>query len=224
MHLYSKFKEYVLSEFAKVKPLTGRERVWYIWEYHKFRIAVGIFVIALLVSILCNVFSSAKIYLNNASINLANVMADDCVSLTTDAQMAMGLEKREEITLSSFYLTDDPMERTMGLQSLWVRIAANDLDLMFMPESDFYDLETLDIYANVEEILPLELWKAVEPHAIYVTDSASGEEYPAALDITDVPAIKSCGFTAESVVVCVSPTSRNLENCSAMIAYLFELD
>ena len=84
-------------------------------------------------------------------------------------------------------------------------------------------MESANIYCNIKQLLPAKLWDAVKSYAIYVTDTETGSEYPAALDITFVPAIDRCDFITDSVVVCFSPTAQHLENSCAMIAYLFGL-
>lgn len=227
MHLYQKAKEYFRNELGKLKPLSCKDRLWYIWEYHKFRIVVAVFVVSVLTSVLCNIFSPAEIYLSNATVNLTSLKTSEYDSLSTDVHSILGLDKHEVITISPFYLSFDTsydMEHTMALQSLLVRIATNDLDLIFLPESDFYAMESVDIYTNIKQLLPDTLWREVESCAIYVSDSETGIEYPAALNVTAVPAIQKNEFITDSVVVCISPTAQHLENCSAMIAYLFGED
>ena len=177
-----------------------------------------------MVAVLGNALFPTQAYLNNAAINLTGKSTSEYTSLTSEAQEAMGLGKRDIITLSPFYLSFQAsyqMEHTMALQSLLVRIAAKDLDLIFLPESDFYAMESANIYCNIKQLLPVELWDSVKSYAIYITDSKTGSEYPAALDITSLPAIDCCDFITDSVVVCFSPTTQHLENSCAMIAYLF---
>ena len=41
-------KERAEIEKEKLKKMSGRDRLWYIWEYYKFHIAAAIVVIALL--------------------------------------------------------------------------------------------------------------------------------------------------------------------------------
>ncbi len=224
MSFSQRAKKSISRDWDTFRSLSVKDKLWYIWEYYKFPIAVTAFVLICLVSLLVGVFSPEKVYLNNGLINLTGYSKTETAPLTTDFHAAHGLGKHDTVSASTFYLSfreDYSQEHYMALQSLQVLVAVGDLDLLFLSKTDFLDMESMGIYCDLTSILPETLWLTVKDRAIYVQDPETGESIPAALDVTACPAIQRCEFITDSVVVCVSPTTQRPEHCAAMLAYLF---
>ncbi len=226
MNPFQKMKTWLAGEAAKLKPMTGRERAEYIWDYYKISLSIALFLIVTVVSILCTLLSPQKIYLNNAHINLTSMEAD-CSSLTQQFHDAAKLSNYDEVVIRNFFIssTSEPTpDDTVVWQSLQVMLYAQELDLFFLPETTFRDIASMDIYTNIAELLPAQVWDSVKDYAVYITAEEGGEPFPAALNVTDCPAVKDCAFFADSVVVSFSPTTQRADNCVEMIKYLFSLE
>ncbi len=60
----------ISAEIAKIRKLSVKDAVWYVWEYYKFSIIVTAILIALAVSFFGTLFDASEIYLSNLLINL----------------------------------------------------------------------------------------------------------------------------------------------------------
>lgn len=224
MDLFSKLKQWFRMEWAKLSMLSPADRAWYIWEYYKIHIFTVIVVLGLLAGWLGAILDPTEIYLNTTLINLPTLSDTAPEPLTNGFHAAMNLSDRDAVTTDILYLSSDDVTSQItyqGMQKLYARSAANELDLLFMPKTDYEALAVLGLFDNLEELLPSDLWNEAKKYALYVTGPETGVSYPAALDVSTLPMIAECGFIADSAVLSIAPGTQHLENCIQMIQYLF---
>lgn len=224
MGIIQKWILFFHGELLKIRKMTPRDQAWYIWEYYKIHILTGILATALLSSLIGAILDPSEIYLQCALINLPTLSDTEPCPLTDGFHAARNLSDNDVVATDILYLSsDDIASQTtyQGMQKLYARSAANELDLMFLPKADCEALAVLGLFDNLEELLSSDLWNEIKEYAIYVTEPETGISYPAALDISTLPAVTECGFIADSVVLSIAPGTQHLENCIQMIQYLF---
>lgn len=227
MSYYKKFIFILKSETAKLRNMTRADRLWYIWEYYKIHIAVILFVLVFSISMLYHLVCPDQVYLQNITVNLTTGNGIEPEPLSDDFREAMGLSQRDVIQSSPQYLTlerETLAEDYQTFQVIQVLVAARELDILFMDGEALPELSRWIVYADLEEILPPDLWSTVKEHVIYIEDPESGRSFPAAIDISTNPVIEKCGYLSDTVVLSIAANAPHLEHSINVIRYLFGTD
>ncbi len=227
MKFFQKCKKQFSDEITKLKGLSAKDKLWYVWEYYKLHIAVVICIIVTVSSILGNLLNSKEPYLHYAVINLSSLAQAEPVPLTEEAHAAFQLDEDDFFSVDTYLFTISDLmspEDYTSFQEFQLQVYVSDLDMMFMTEADCYALSSAGLFCDLESILPEDLWEKIKDHVIYLPDPVTGETIPAALSLSHCSAIERCEFLSDSVVLCVSPTSNRTDNCVKMIRYIFESD
>ena len=77
-----------------------------------------------------------------------------------------------------------------------------------------------DNFCNLEEILPSDLYKELEPYVVMLPDK-SGKEHPYALDFSDTEVYKKGKSNLQSPRIAIFSTTRNLDEAIAAIEKLY---
>ncbi len=206
----------ISAEIAKIRKLSVKDAVWYVWEYYKFSIIVTAILIALAVSFFGTLFDASEIYLSNLLINLPIADQDGQTPLAVQFKEEKHLREEDIISEVTLYLSFDDsysQENYAALERLYVMVAAQEIDLMAMPASDFQSLSEIGIYGNLEQMLPKDLWDIVKDYAVYITDLDNENLFPAALSIS--------GVNGEATAICIAANTPHLENCVELLRFLF---
>ncbi len=223
MKLSPKMKDFLSNEVSKLKKMSTDDRKWYIWEYYKIPLVALAVALALLLSWIVQLLNPEEIYLHNAAINLLDETAAEPAALTSQFQEDLGLGRYETVSCFPFtmalngeYVENDQIM----IQKLELMVGVGELDLLFMTEKDMMTLSGLSMYADLETVLPAELWEQAKDRAVYLTDPESGVRYAAGLDVSDCPIIQECEFYGDNVRVCITTGTPRLEHCLEMIRYI----
>ncbi len=165
-----------------------------------------------------------RTYLHSILINLTTSEKSEPTTLTAGFHDMMDLDEFQIVSSDTlfFSLKDDwETDNLQYIETLYALITAKEVDIMLMSISDFEILSSMEIFGNLEELLPEDLWLQIKDDAIYMFDSESNLEFPAALDVTNESLIQDCNFISDSVVVCIIPNTLRLDNCINMIQYIY---
>ncbi len=223
MKTWKKFKNWFTGELNKLKDMSGKERWWYIWTYYRLQIIFGSLALCCLISVAANLLDPHKVYLNTVTVNVSTITLEPPAQLTEEFHTAMGLGKYDEVDSEGFvinfaeqYTQDD----YQAVQRLFTLIGAREVDTLLMGQTELELLAEHVAFADLQKVLPPDLWQQLQPRILYVVPEEGAAPFPAGIDISDTPFVKSCDFLANSVVLALTPNSRHPEHGIAFLRYI----
>lgn len=213
------------KERAKLKNMTPKDKIWYIWEYYKIHIFVliGLFFVLYLIG---DIFYN-KTFTSQLSYVIINNFSQDYAleEFNEEFKTYMGYGKKDLIE-SDGSLTIRYGDRISELEygnmaKISALVAGQDLDLMVCDQLNIDHYAQLDGFLNLKEALPEDLWQKVEPQ-IYYGKNEAGEDIPCAIDLRGSYFCEKTGVVIEPCYVAVV---TNTERIDTVISWLrFALD
>lgn len=213
------------KERAKLKTMTPKDKVWYIWEYYKIHIfaLIGMcFVIYLIGDILYH-----KTFTSQLSYVIINNFSQDYTleEFNEAFKTYMGYGKKDLIEADGSLMIrygDRISEIEYGnMAKVSALVASQDLDIIIGDQLNIDHYTQLDGFLNLEEVLPKDLWQKVQP-LIYYGKNEAGEEIPCAVDIRGSYFCEKTGVELEP---CYAAVIANTERIDTVISWLrFALD
>ncbi len=222
-----RLKSFLIDEVEKLKRMSGRDRLWYVWEYYKYIIIIGILVLSCIISILINLLNPSNIYLNTITLNLPSASQKIPTQLTDGLHTAMGLDKYSEVKVEEFYINfkDQYTEQDyQSVQRLFTLIGVREVDIILTGQEELDALASQIAFFNLEDGLPQNLWNQLQSRIIYIDSGENAELYPAGIDISDTAFVRDCGYISQSVVFSIPNNTKNLEHCIEMLEYIFSYE
>lgn len=218
-------KERAEIEKEKLKKMSGRDRLWYIWEYYKFHIAAAIVVIALLSVV------GSSLYRQTFTTRLAIAIINDrsgetshLLDLENDLKESLNCGKKDLIEINTgLYATYDDTVSQYGyatLAKISALVASKGLDVMIADQASIDHYGEIDAFDNLEELLPKDLYAKVEPF-IYQAVRSDGTAVPAAISLESTRFSQVSGVTINPPYLAVVSGSPRKEAAVEMIRYLF---
>lgn len=198
-------KEYFKNESAKLKQLSFKKKIEYIWEYYKLwilSITISlIFIISIVITITKN--SSENSILYAAFLN-TTLSSEENTSLDEDFIKYIGL------TDTSKYLT---LDLTMNIdresndlysmnsnQKLVALIATTEIDVIISDEDNFLSLVSNGGYHDLEKILPTDMLEKYSSSLYYTSSQEDNKEHPYGIYLQDSTVLKNDSIYPENVV------------------------
>lgn len=219
------------DEFLKIKSLPWREKFPYIWEYYKGWIIGVILFAAFAVSITLSVIENSKpvlisgMYVNNYLSGenedlFANNFTEYLGQNTNDVHVNLS---------TNMILTPGSMDESTytTVQKIMIQVAARDLDFIASDESVIHYYCAADdpdsiIYEDLRNVLPDDVYAAVEDKLLYSTD-ANGNRFPAAIDMTGTRFYKDAQIISKYSYVGCMITAPHKSNFVNLVRYAFDL-
>ena len=171
MSLKEEIKNEAAVEREKLKHMSFQDKLWYIWEYYKFHIAVVIGIIFILCIIGTSIYNSTIenslycIIINNQSNSEMNYEV-----LTQDFHDHMGFGKKQEVHAESIYITYGDVVSEFSYASMAkisAMIASKELDILITDKENFDRYSTMNGYADLEQVLPEDLLALLKDRLCY---------------------------------------------------------
>jgi hypothetical protein len=221
-------KERLQNEKKKLKELSFKKKIEYIWDYYK-PIMVGIILTITLVSVIIqmaiNISKEDVLYI--ATINSVTQMEENFPFVEGFKEYAAIDERKQVVTVDTSlmlnYESEDMDEYYMSaVMKLAAIIAARQLDVMLMEES-VYNRHLYDgTFYDLHELLPEELYKRVEPYLIWGITEEESTSRPYAIDVTDIAEVDVANtFGDKEILLGVITNTKNQEYVIQFIEYLF---
>ena len=205
-------KEKRQLELEKIKGMSWKDRIAYIWAYYKPHMAVGIGIIAVLCLIGQMIYRSQFDTVFYAEI--MNGGAGDSAAMADDFKTYIGDEdKYHEITMdSSLFFTGDDSADYTSVMKFTTLIGAREVDAVIATKEEFESYVEMDAFVPMEELLTEEQMEmygdSVSEYGIHVTSSSKLEEF---------------GLTpGEDVYLAVFTYSEHIDNAKSFIKYICE--
>ena len=227
-------KEKFRIEIAKLREMTFREKLEYIWDYYKLHIIITCVLILIIGSLINTVLRNsppqtvlfiswnAGFILDEYLIDLADVIKEQIIDEKPN-------EKVEVISLLTF--EDDPAISMTNASRMVAMLTAGVIDVFIL------DSLQLQEYTHNEFIQPMEMMLAeiqrVNPTAYthieekitysrYETGDNNLEERIMGIDISDSPLLSKLVFSEQELYFSTSITSVNTENVVRALILFFQ--
>ena len=216
-------KEKLREEWEKLKQLSFKKKIEYIWNYYKIFIigTVGIvFAISAIVQIIGDIQTVTEL-----SVAYANSYAVQEVSeaLAQDFKEYGEFDgKKQEVVFdtSYFFRLEAPDEMTMSAQTkIMAVIASKSMDVMVMPEEVYQYYLPSGAFARLEEVLAADLLEQTE--AFWCMDKQEGDSDAKVygLKLENNEKLKLF-YGEEPVFIAVIGNSEHQDNAAKFIQYL----
>lgn len=212
------------GELEKLKAMSWKDRVWYIWAYYKVHMALAVAALLILqvvaTSIYQSTFSTALycIIINSQSSEEVNF-----APLQEDFARYLGLGKKELINVESNFIAygDNASELSYAiLAKISALVFSKDLDVIIGDTDTIDHFATLNGYLDLEKELPPELLSLVQDRLFYAAGE-DGAEYACAIDISGTSFASETHLGQEPPLLGIIINSDQREHTEALIRYIF---
>ena len=219
-------KEEAREEKEKLKHMSWKDRIWYIWEYYKFHM------LFLLIAIMILWIIGTALYRQSFTTRLSIAIINDRSggNSSSDPLMAglretLNCKKKDMIEINEGLFLDTN-EETMSQYSYasMVKIAAlvsgGMLDIMIADEATIRHYESVDAYMDLRNLLPETLYSQLEDQLLY-TEAGDGQEIPVAVSLENSSLKDDTGIVMDPPYLAVISNTQHTEDILSAISYLF---
>lgn len=213
------------SEREKLKSMSRKDRIWYIWAYYKFHIIgvlAGIAVLCVIgTSLYQNSFHTAFycLFLNNRS-------AEELDTMPLDQGFAeyLGLGKKDRLVTESMYISFDGGANDFGYASMakvTALVASKDLDAIIGDRDSLDHYASLGGFADLETVLPEDLLSQVRDRLVYVPGS-DGAEHAYGLSLAGTAFAEDSHLAQDPPIFGIISNSTRTDTAVALLHYIFD--
>lgn len=205
-------KEKRQLEWEKIKKMSWKERIGYIWAYYKPHMVIALAIILVLYIIGQMIYRSQfETVFYAALLNSGN---GDAEAMEMDFKEYIGDEdKYHEICMdSSMFFTGDEGADYTSIMKLTTLIAAREIEVLLAPEEKFQEYAVQGAFLPMNEVLTDEQIQAYGENV---------EEY--SLKIQDSKKMQQFGMEPmEPLHLGVMVTAKHMDNVKSFITYIYE--
>ena len=189
MSLKETLKNEAREEQAKLKKMSFRDKLWYIWEYYKIHMLIGCVILFFLYA-LGTIFyqKSFTTQLFFIVMNDRSGSEADYEGLANEFKTRMGYGKKDKVEVdSSLYISFEESTSQLDYASLakvTAIVASKDLDVLISDSPAVEHYASNGAFLNLEEVLPADLWDMVKDD-VYMAKDENGNSFPAAISLDD---------------------------------------
>ena len=204
-----------------LKELPPKKRIGYIWDYYKFWIIGGIFLLSTLFSSVYRHFTAKDCLLKLIMVNGVVSTAEPIVA--EDYLTARGYDTNDyEIIASSveIKMTEESYQDDYyNTQSLIVRITSGDIDIVSAPADIFKPYQEEGYLMNLEEIFTKDELAQYD-NIVYTTDLDTNITYPCAFDFSENAWMKEHRYYNGSCQFGILYNCQNTEQAKDFLLYI----
>ncbi len=223
-------KEYLCKEAQKErkkwKEMPKKDRLWYIWEYYKFHIAVVLGVIGVLAVIGTSIYN--KTFETSLYCIVINNYTDQEMNFDTlnkDFREHMGFGKKQQIFTEALYISygDAASEYSYAsMAKISALIISKDLDIIICDKENFDHYTEMNGFLDLEQVLPADMTEALKDRFCYAVNS-SGQTAAVGIDLSGTDFAQKTGITLEPAYCGLITNTQRTDTCIALLRYIFDL-
>lgn len=221
-HLKKEWK----TEKTKLKEMSFKDKIWYIWEYYKFHM-LGILLIGGIISVVATSIYRGTfetelycMYINNKSSEELNTDI-----LTKDFHAYMSFTEKQVINAESAFVSTGEKASEFDyatMAKITALVASRELDLMISDVENFNHYASLSGFLNLEQVLPADVMELVKDRLVYGTDE-SGTPYACGISLDGTKFAEISHLDMDDITLAILSNSKNTENCFDLLRYIFAL-
>lgn len=228
MSLKETLKQESRREREKLKQMTPRDKVWYIWEYYKVHIFIFIGLVLLLqliATILYNqTFTSRFSYV---VINNQNSMETSFDAFNEEFKQYMGYGKKDTIEADGSVVIqygEHVSEMEYGnMAKISALVAGQSLDAMICDQINIDHYCQLNGFLDLSEVLPADLWEQVKPLAYYGKNEA-GESIPCAIELGGTSFMEKTGVQLDPCYFGIITNTARIDTAISWLRFVLDPD
>lgn len=212
------------SEKDKLKSMSKKDRIWYIWAYYKFHIIAVIVVIGIIYSVassfLHNNYDTALycIYLNSRSDTEI-----DTAPLEQEFGEFLGLGKKDKIVTETSFVSfgDNASEFSYAeMAKITALVASKDLDIIIGDSETLEHYASLSGFTDLETLLPADLLDTVRPDLVYVSGE-DGVKHAYGISLSGTRFAEASHLAQDPPLLGIISNSTRKDTAAALIDYIF---
>lgn len=213
------------TEWAKIRKMNGRDRLWYIWEYYKLHILAAAAVIAVIWIV------SGMLYRQSFTTRLSIAVLNDqsggtgsMAPLSEKLRQELNCGKKEliEVNEGIYISRDDASQYSYAnMAKISAMVASKALDLMIADRDTIEYYEELSAFADLSQFLPPELYRQLSGQIISAGDE-NGQELPVALSLEGTDFASVTGISIKEPCIAVIRSSPHKEDTILALRCLFQ--
>lgn len=225
--LKDRIRDKIREEWGKLRLLSWKARLAYVWDYYK-PLMVGIIAVIAVINIGITVYHNLQTdTLLYAYMVNCNTYYVDSQTLTEDYTAYLSetgvkeLGKNEEFEIdTSILLDDDDYSTNYAYQMKFTAVISAKLcDVALMDVEKFTEYAGWSYFLDLRELLTDEQLEKWADRIVYL-ENEDGESIPCALDLTDAPIVEEYGIYSDTVYSGVVVNSENMELCASFFEWL----
>lgn len=226
MSLKETLKNEAREEQAKLKKMSFRDKLWYIWEYCKIHMLIGCVILFFLYA-LGTIFyqKSFTTQLFFIVMNDRSGSEADYEGLANEFKTRMGYGKKDKVEVdSSLYISFEESTSQLDYASLakvTAIVASKDLDVLISDSPAVEHYASNGAFLNLEEVLPADLWDMVKDD-VYMAKDENGNSFPAAISLDDSYFHEKTGTQMEEAYFSLINNSTRTDTAFEFLRYLYE--
>ena len=226
MSLKETLKNEAREEQAKLKKMSFRDKLWYIWEYYKIHMLIGCVILFFLYA-LGTIFyqKSFTTQLFFIVMNDRSGSEADYEGLANEFKTRMGYGKKDKVEVdSSLYISFEESTSQLDYASLakvTAIVASKDLDVLISDSPAVEHYASNGAFLNLEEVLPADLWDLVKDD-VYMAKDENGNSFPAAISLDDSYFHEKTGTQMEEAYFSLINNSTRTDTAFEFLRYLYE--
>ena len=224
-------KDTLGEEKNKLKAMSFKDKLWYVWEYYKVPIIGTIVAVCLVFSIGSAVYNNRfETALSCVILNSQPVSEDDLVTGYFDQGFREFIDLTDETkievdhSMSISFDESDMNEFTYAeLAKLTALISSKELDVMIGRQDSFDHFGEMGGYADLKQILPADIYEKVKDQLYEVTNQETGETIACGLKISDTDFLQKTGLSIDGPILGIMSNSTHTDTALKLIYYVFGL-
>ena len=226
-------KERYRIEIAKLRQMTFKNKVEYIWEYYKVPIIIFGVLLALIGSLINTIFINPPPKITLAISWNAGYVFEEQLEVLSNVmnEQIIDESKNERVdVLHLFFTDDDPMISMANIQRLAAMVAAGQIDIFIVNSLLLEDysingyLQPMDEVLSKVRVLDPEVYSRIEERltsALFESEDRNVTERIMGIDLSDSPLLSELGFFEQERFLSISITAGNIENAARAIIAFF---
>ncbi|MBT9777174.1 hypothetical protein GPL15_11740 [Clostridium sp. MCC353] len=226
MSLKEDFKNEAREEREKLRNMTFKDKIWYIWEYYKFFIIGIVCTVGILISVGTTIYSNRfDTALYCVVINNRTTEAGNQDQVLEELKDYLNLSDVREIVYdTSMFISYGENTNELGyatMAKISALVASRELDIMIADKDSIDNYAKLGGMTDLEEALPADLYEKVKDR-IYYTDNEEGQKQPCAVSLEGTKFAGDMNLVMDPPLISLFSNSENTENCIALFHYIFD--
>lgn len=227
MSLKETLKQETQKEREKLRHMSAKDKVWYIWEYYKVHIFL-LFVFILIIYLIGNIFYN-KTFTNQlyyVVINNTDILNTSFDEFNQEFKDYMNYGKKDTIRTDGSMVIkhgDISSELEYGnMAKISAIVAVSELDMMICDQVNIDHYNELDAFQDLEQILPDDLWQKVKDSAYYAKNSQN-QEIACAIDLNGTKFTQKTGVQLNPCYFGVVSNTQHIDTIISWLRFVLDL-
>lgn len=213
-----------LSEKEKLNDMSFHDKLNYLWEYYRIHAAIAVGVIALIIYIIYEIVTpdvKSQFYAAIIDSTIDTKVMQE-YSDTFGKYLELDPKTQSVEFNDQFYFSSESDYAASLQQVLATHIAANEVDVIIAPESEFANYVTYGYFAKLSDELPTDIYSSLTDSFYISSTEEDSTKNAYGIYLTDSNLFKDLKYNGDPYVLGIVANYPHEENTVEFINYLFK--